>query len=182
MPDRAHGSAQPTPAHYRQPGCLPGFRSFSKPEEKQKYRKVAAEVEVVGPRRAAPMFYAGESYNEHDVQYPDVERYPNGALPSKRVKPMRRIIRAALKKTFSRLTKSLRLAQGLKAQAYEVARDEKRSGRYARRLLAKELAIHQTAYVPADLRALRTEKRKKLRKGLAGDAISELVDRMTKES
>ena len=163
----------------KQPGCLPGFRSFSKPEEKQKYKKLEAESPTQGPRRKAPMFYAGESYNEHDVQYPDVERHPNGALPSVRCKPMRRIIRGALKKRYSSLTKSLRLAQGLRAQAYEAARDDKRSGRWARRLLAKELEIHQTVYVPADLRALRTERRKKMRKGLAGDAISQLVDQMS---
>lgn len=135
---------------------------------------------VSGPRRKAPAFYAGETYGRHVVQYSDVERYPNGALPSRRDKLARRIIRGALKKKFSSLTKSLRLAQGLRAQAYEATREEKGSkrGRAARRLLAAELAIHKTVYVPADLRAERTEKRKRLRAGLAGDAISELVDRM----
>lgn len=135
-----------------------------------------------GPRRKAPAFYAGETYYGLNIQYPDVERWPNGALPAKRDKGARRIIRGALKKKFSSLTKSLRLAQGLRAQAYEAARDDQPSGakrgRWARRLLAKELMIHQTVYVPADLRALRTEKRKRLRAGLAGDAIGELVDRM----
>ena len=136
---------------------------------------------VSGPRRKAPAFYAGETYGRNRVQYPDVERWPNGALPSKRDKLARRIIRGALKKRFSSLTPALRLAQGLRAQAYEAARDDKRSGRWARRLLAKELEIHQTVYVPADLRALRTAKRKRLRAGRAGDAISELVDRMAKK-
>lgn len=136
---------------------------------------------VLGPRRKAPAFYAGETYGRRIVQYPDVERHPNGALPSRRDKPARRLIRGALKKRFSSLTKSLRLAQGLKAQAYEAARDSDRSGRWARRLLARELTIHQTVYVPADLRAERTAKRKRLRAGLTGDAISELVDRMVKQ-
>lgn len=136
-----------------------------------------------GPRRKAPAFYAGETYGRHVVQYPDVERHPNGALPSRRDKLARRLIRGALKKAYSSLTKALRLAQGMKAQAYEATREEKGSkrGRAARRLLAAELAIHKTVYVPEDLRAERTEKRKRLRAGLAGDAISELVDRMAQK-
>lgn len=142
------------------------------------------EKHPAGPRRKAPAFYAGETYGRNRVQYPDVERWPNGALPSKRDKLARRVIRGALKRTFSSLTKSLKLAQGLRAQAYEAARDEQpkgaKRGRRARRLLAKELAIHQIVYVPADLRAERTAKRKRIRAGLAGDAISALVDRMTK--
>lgn len=138
-----------------------------------------------GPRRKAPTYYAGETYGRTVIQYPDVERHPNGALPSRRDKPARRIIRAALKRRLSSLTKSLRLAQGLRAQAYEAARDDQpkgaKRGRWARRLLEKELAIHSPVYVPADLRAMRTEKRKRVRAGLAGDAISELVDRMAKK-
>ncbi len=139
----------------------------------------------IGPLRRAPAFYAGETFGRRPVQYPDTERYGNGALASRRDKLARRVIRAGLKRTYSSLTKSLRLAQGLKAQAYEAARDEQpkgaKRGRWARRLLEKELSIHQPVYVPADLRALRTERRKKARKGLPVDAISALVDAQAKK-
>jgi hypothetical protein len=139
-----------------------------------------------GPRRKAPAFYAGEAYQGHPLQYPDVERYPNGALPARRDKLARRIIRGALKKRFSSLTKSLRLAQGLRAQAYEAARDEQpkgaKRGRWARRLLARELAIHQPVYAPTkkELRKTRTQKRKDARAGKV-DAIGQLVDAMAKK-
>ena len=141
---------------------------------------------ALGPLRRAPAFYAGETYGRHIVQYQDVERYPNGAPPSKRDKLARRIIRSALKRSFSRLTKSTRLAQGLRAQAYEASRDEQppdaQRGRWARRLLAKELAIHQVVYAPSqkELRKMRTQKRKDKRAG-TGDAISQLVDSMAKK-
>ena len=138
---------------------------------------------ALGPLRRAPAFYAGETYGRHIVQYQDVERYPNGALPSKRNKLARRIIRGALKKSFSSQTKHLRLAQGLRAQAYDATREEKGSkrGRAARRLLAAELAIHQVVYAPSqkELRKMRTQARKDKRAG-KGDAISQLVDRMAK--
>lgn len=183
MPDRKHGSAQPTPAHFRQPGCLPGFRSHPDAEERRQATKRLAELEVQGPRRKAPVLYAGETYSRHAVQYPDVARYPNGALPSIKCKPMRRIIRGALKRRFSSLTKTLRLAQGMRAQAYELASEEKRSGRWARRLLAKELAIHQPVYAPTkpELRAMRTKIRAAKRKGTHVDAISALADQMSKK-
>lgn len=136
-----------------------------------------------GPARKAPEFYAGETYGPNTIQYPDVERYPNGALPSKRNKFARRIIRSAFKARFSSLTKPLRLARGLRAQAYEVAKDDQpktaKRGRWARRLLAKELAIHQPVYAPSgpELRKMRTQRRKELRAGKK-DAISQLVDAM----
>lgn len=161
-------------------GLKGGFRFFSKEDARVERRRQAAQNRKAGPARNAPMFYAGESFGGRLVQYPDVERYPNGGLPAKRDKRMRRVIRRALKARFSSITKPLRLAQGLRAQAYEVARDEKKSGRFARRLLEKELKIHQAAYVPdsKELRKLRTEKRARIRKGLVGDAISALVDKM----
>lgn len=162
---------------------MPGWRNNGEAGRRIARKQRAVQTEVHGPRRPAPMFYAGEAYGPRGVQYPDVERHPNGALPAIRNKHMRRVIRRALKAKFSSLTKPLRLAQGLLAQAYEVARDEKKSGRWARRLLAKELAIHQAAYVPShdELRKQRTAKRARLRKGLAGDAISALVDKMSKQ-
>lgn len=133
-----------------------------------------------GPRRRAPAFYAGETYGRNRVQYPDVERRPNGALPSKRDKLARRVIRGALKKRFSGV--SFRLAQGLRAQAYEATREDKatKRGRAARRLLAAELAIHKTVYVPTkpELRAMRTKIRAGQMRDRAKDAISELVERM----
>ena len=142
------------------------------------------EDKTFGPLRRAPAFYAGETYGRYIVQYQDVERYPNGALPSKRNKLARRIIRGALKNSFSRTTKPLRLAQGMRAQAYDATREEKGSkrGRAARRLLAAELAIHQPVYVPSqkELRAMRTQKRKDKRAGKQ-DAIGQLVDAMAKK-
>lgn len=135
-----------------------------------------------GPRRKAPMFYAGETWGRHHVQYPDVERYPNGALPSKRNKFARRLIRGALKRQFSSVEKALRLPRAMKAQALEVARDSGKSTRWARRLFDNELAIHQPVYVPSqkELRAIRTEKRRLKRQGKV-DAITALVEKMAKK-
>lgn len=142
------------------------------------------EQDAFGPRRRAPDFYAGETYGLHVIQYPDVERWPNGALPSKRNKFARRLIRNALKRKFSRVETARKLIQGMTLQAYEIARDEKSSGRYARRLLAKELKIHQTVYAPDSktLRKIRTEKRARLRRGEPADVISALVNKMAGET
>lgn len=154
-----------------------------------------------GPARKAPAFYAGETYGTvkvktpsgatgrvpRRIQYPDVERHPNGALPATRNKFARRLIRKGLKETFSSVTKSLRLARGLRVQAYDASKDDQpkgaKRGRWARRLLAKELAIHTPVYVPTqkELRAMRTTKRFRARKGEKGDAISQLVDRMSEQ-
>ncbi len=142
------------------------------------------EVQL-GPARRAPAYYAGETFGPHKLQYPDVERYGNGALPSRRDKPARRIIRAALKRRFSRVEKALKLPRAMMAQAREIISEQhpKKSTsakmRRAKTLLALELAIHQPVYVPADLRALRTQKRKDKRAGKV-DAISALVDSMAK--
>ena len=119
------------------------------------------------------MYYAGETYGRRKVNYPDVERHPNGTMPGKRDKAARRIIRAAFKRKFSRVERGLALPRAMKAQASELARDEGKSTRWARRLFDKELAIHQTVYVPATRTALRANKR------AAKDAITALVDRMS---
>lgn len=171
--------------------CIPGWRAIGKQGERIEQKQRAAQNRPPGPGRPAPMHYAGETFGPHVVQYPDVERYPNGALPAKRNKIARRLVRAALKRTYSATTKSLRLAQGLRAQAYEAGRDRARDfivrretppkiGRWARRLLAKELAIHQTVYAPDSktLRKIRTAKRARIRKGLVADPIAALVDKM----
>lgn len=167
---------------YREPGAITGWRNIGKAGERILRKQNAVQNRAPGPARPAPVHYAGETFGPHVVQYPDVERYPNGALPAKRNKSMRRMIRAALKRTYSSTTKSLRLAQGLIAQAYEAARDEKprKSGRWARRLLAKELAIHKAVYAPDQktLRKIRTAKRARIRKGLAADPIAALVNKM----
>jgi len=177
----------PTPSWSREPGCIPGWRTLSAGERlKQTQQSAAAAIAKFGedkkPRKA-PEFYAGERYNEHVVQFNDVERRPNGTIPSKRSKIMRRLIRGALKAKFSRLTSSLRLARGLKAQAFSLAREEKRSSRWGLRLLAKELTIHRTVYAPTgpELRAMRTLKRARARKGVVQDTIMAIVDRMTGE-
>ena len=130
-----------------------------------------------GPRRRPPAFYAGETYGKYRIQYPDVERYNNGVVPGKRNKFARRVIRGALKRKFSRIESALKLPRAMQAQAREIARDNKKSTRWARRLYAQELSIHAPVYVPADLRALRTAKRKLKRQGKQ-DAIAQLVDRM----
>lgn len=153
---------------------------------------------VYGPRRRAPHYYVGEHYGNEpiggtvpggvrhtkprQIQYPDVERHPNGAIPGVRNKIARRIIRGALKRRFSRVERALKLPRAMMAQAREVARDEKKSPAWARNLYLKELSIHQTVYAPDQkaLRAMRTEKRRRERRGEV-DAIEALVDRMSKK-
>jgi hypothetical protein len=135
--------------------------------------------EQTTPRRA-PKFYAGETYGQREIQHNDVERYPNGAIPGIRDKFARRLIRGALKRRFSSVEQSVNLARAMRAQAYDVADDENKSGRWARRLLAKELALHTTVYVPENLRAERTKKRRLKRLGRK-DAIAQLVDKMTEQ-
>lgn len=139
-----------------------------------------SKSEMQGPCRKAPEWYAGETFCGRRVQYPDVERYPNGALPSKRNKFMRRVLRGALKRKFSRVESARQLGQGMLLQAYEIARDEEKSGRFARRLLAKELKIHTTVYAPdgKTLRKIRSERRARLRRGEHPDVIAALVDKM----
>lgn len=144
--------------------------------------QVPNEVKL-GPARRAPEFYAGENHGRRKVQYPDVERHANGALPSARNKVARRIIRGALKRRFRRVEQALKLPRAMLAQAVEIIQEQHPTKstsakmRRARALLAMELAIHSPVYVPADLRALRTQKRKDKRAG-KGDAISQLVDSM----
>ncbi len=149
---------------------------------------------VSGPRRRAPAFYAGETYGRHIIQFPDVARHANGAVASKRDKQARRLIRGALKRRFSRVESAMKLPRAMQAQAREIIRDAPatriddttgrtlrigKSPRAAHRLFASELAIHEPVYVPADLRALRTAKRKLKRQGRL-DAIGQLVDRMSR--
>lgn len=157
-------------------------------------------VEPHGPRRRAPQYYAGETLGRRRIQYPDVARYPmsyppalRGKVASKRDKQARRLIRGALKRTFSKIEREMKLPRAMQAQARELIRDAPsrrtdssgvtawigKSPRAARRLYASELAIHEPVYVPENLRAFRTEKRKLKRQGKL-DAIGQLVDRMSK--
>ncbi len=142
------------------------------------------EKPVAGPRRRAPMFYAGEMMGvgnrRRRINYPDVERYANGAVPGRRNKIARRIIRGALKRKFSSVERARKLPQAMLEQARLIARENGKSAKWAKQLYAKELAIHQDVYVPSDLRAVRTEKRRLKRVGKK-DAISQLVDRMAGE-
>lgn len=141
-----------------------------------------------GPRRRAPRYYAGERYSGHRINHPDVERYPANYVPalrgktaSIRDKAARRIVRGALKRHYSSVEKALKLPRAMLEQARLIAREEKKSPRWARRLFEKELAIHEPVYVPSqkELRAMRTAKRKLKRQGKV-DAITALVDRMAK--
>lgn len=127
-----------------------------------------------GPRRKAPMYYAGETYGRHVINYPDVERNVNGSLPSKRNKFARRIIRGALKRRFSSVERGLKLPRAMQAQAREIAKENHKSTRWAKRLYQQELAIHRT--VPNT--PTRSQARALKRAGKT-DAISQLVDRMT---
>ena len=164
-------------------------------------------TEVQGPRRKAPGYYIGETVGgrlrpkgtrgaQHDqmkfggnrVNYPDVERYPNGAIAGKRNKAARRIIRKAFMKAGSRVEKNIRLSRAMKAQAREIVHDDHEDksrtaqSRRARRLYEAELALHQTVYVPdsKELRKMRTARRKQKREGRK-DAIAKLVDALNGE-
>ena len=183
-------------------------------DEKPKYYEAADEIDALrqilpeaapaedpigpmyGPRRRAPHYYTGETYGRHRIQYPDVERHPNGALPGIRDKAARRIIRGALKRKLSRVERSFGLPRAMLAQAREIAREtpswgvvlidgapaqRTKSPAWARKLYHTELAIHQPVYVPdqKQLRAMRTQKRKDKRAGKV-DAIGALVDKMSK--
>lgn len=158
----------------------PIYTSNARQSEVEKPAETYEKAPVSGPRRRAPMFYAGETYGRRRVQYPDVERYANGVLPSKRNKIMRRLIRSALKRKFSTVETALKLPRAMLEQARLIAKENGKSSRWARALFAKELAIHQPAYVPADLRAERAERRRLKRAGKK-DAIAQLVDRMAGE-
>ncbi len=146
-----------------------------------------------GPRRRPPRYYAGETYGKRRlgrtrakmlgrlINYPDVERHANGSLPAIRDKPARRLIRGALKRHYSKVEKSLKLPRAMLAQARLIAREEKKSAKWAKRLYARELTIHETVFAPSgkELRKIRTAKRKLKREGKK-DAITQLVERMTK--
>jgi hypothetical protein len=144
------------------------------------------EAPVYGPQRKAPHYYIGEHVGKYRTVRLDVERNKNGSLGGIRNKAARRIIRAAFKDSHSSFTKGLKLARAMQDQARELARTEKKSTRWARRLYDKELSIHQPVYAPShkELRAMRTAARKAKRKGLSNgvvnDAISQLVDKMEK--
>lgn len=130
-----------------------------------------------GPLRKAPAYYIGEHVGAYRVVHRDVERYPNGAMPGVRDKGARRLIRKAFLRNASSVEKALRRVRAMKVQAFEIARDQKKSRQWARRLFAAELALHQPVFVP-DARKARTEKRKMKRRG-EKDAIAKLVDRMS---
>lgn len=141
----------------------------------------------LGPKRRAPRYYAGETYGRHLINYPDVERYPNGVIPGARSKPARRLIRGALKRRFSRVERALQLPRAMMVQARELVHDDhydkstSAQTRRARRLFAMELAIHTPVYAPSgkELRAIRTMKRKLKRQGKV-DAITKMADWMLK--
>lgn len=154
-------------------------------------------TEKQGPLRRAPRYYIGKTIGgrmrfgslKHGSRmkvggrstvHHDTERMPNGALAGIRNKAARRLIRSAFKQSHSSFTKPLLLARAMKAQAFEVAVGEKKSTRWARRLLAQELAIHTPVYAPEkkEIRKMRTAARKAKRAG-KGDAISQLVDQMS---
>jgi hypothetical protein len=116
------------------------------------------DAPISGPRRKAPAYYVGETVGRWRAMHPDVERLPNGAVPSKRNKAARRLIRKALLNSHRPIERGIRLVRDMRAQALEVARAEKKSTRWGLRLLAKELAIHQPAYVPETKAARRAAK------------------------
>lgn len=143
---------------------------------------------VAGPSRRAPMFYAGERYAGRRMQYPDVQRYPDSYVPALRGKPvsarnkfMRRLIRKAFKTHHSSVDKALKLPRAMLEQARLIAKEEGKSSRFARRFFERELALHDTVYVPSsqELRSIRTQKRKDKRAGKK-DAIAQLVEKMSK--
>lgn len=144
--------------------------------------KPPTEVKA-GPRRRPPRYYAGEVYAGHRINYPDVERYDNGAVPGIRDKAARRIIRGALKRRYSKVERDRRLGQGMLAQARELAHDENprakscAKGRWAKRLFERELAIHQERTASLG-RSQRRAIDRKLKKAGKKDAISQLVDAM----
>ncbi len=142
---------------------------------------------MLGPMRQPPAYYIGEKYKGRRIQNRDVERYSNGAIPGKRDKGARRLIRKALKRRHAKTEQAPQLARDMQAQAREVAKEEGKSTRWARRLYEKELEIHKPVYVPTkkELREMRTEKRRRQRAGETGDvindAISQLVDAEAKK-
>lgn len=139
-----------------------------------------------GTRRKAPLYYAGETLGDRlrgplqknstnrvhkaiiggrSINYPDVQRYDNGAVPGIRDKHARRMIRKAITRVHSRVEVSIHKARELKNEALAQAREEKKSTRWGLRVLAQELALHQPLDVPSgkEIRAMRTEARKKQR-------------------
>jgi hypothetical protein len=144
------------------------------------------DTDKAGPMRRAPQFYAGETYGRHDIQHKDVERHPNGAVVGIRNKHMRRLIRGALKRRYSKYDRSLKLARAMQAQAREIIADQhpKKSrhakARLAKRLYEMELAIH-TPRPNAPTRAERRAQASLLKKNPISeivdmDAISQVVD------
>ncbi len=101
-----------------------------------------------------------------------------------------------MKRRYAKTEQAPQLARDMQAQAREVAKEEGKSTRWARRLYEKELTIHQPKYVPTkkEMRKMRAEKRRqqraeKRRQQRAGktgdvivDAISQLVDAEAKKN
>lgn len=111
------------------------------------------KIEVQGPRRRAPRYYVGETVGRRPINYPDVQRYPNGALPGIRNKLARRRIRAALMRANSTIEARVAKARHLRLTIPSYNSHE------AKRLFEKTLSLHMPA--PSyDSRALRTEFRK----------------------
>lgn len=134
------------------------------------------EERPVGPRRRAPVFYAGETYGRRRMHYPDVERHGNGVVPGVRDKFMRRLIRKAFKVHHSKVEKALKLPRAMFEQARQIAKEEKKSSHWARRLFEKELALHQAA----PNKPTRAQRRALKRAGVK-DAISQLVGAMARK-
>lgn len=156
---------------------------------------------ISGPRRRAPMYYVGETYGRkkartiegattfadgrrvtspRSMQYPDVERNPNGSVPGIRNKFMRRLIRKAFKVHHSKIEKALKLPRAMLEQARLIAKENGHGSKWARRLFARELAIHQEAE-QQPIRAQRRDHQRRLRRAGKKDAIAQLVERMSEE-
>ncbi len=104
--------------------------------------------EAYGPRTQSPAYYVGESLGNKQILKPDVQRHGNGAAAGIRDKGARRIIRRAFGERLRNIAGGLKLVRDMRMQAREVAHATGRSRNavrhLAKRLLAKELALHQT--------------------------------------
>jgi len=122
---------------------------------------------IQGPRRKSPDFYIGETFGVNGkgsaggramTTRPDVERLPNGKLPSRHDKIARRIIRAAFKRSYSRVEQHVMKARDVVREVEGLADNSHEKQRY----VAKTLALH----VPQLTRMSRSEARAENRKFL----------------
>lgn len=148
-----------------------------------------------GPFRKAPHYYVGETVGRHTVNYPDVERNPNGTIAGIRDKAARRQIRGLMMRSFSRIDSRIRkgrqLGQKMLDYAEGVIEEKKLSKkglrRRAKKLLAKALSLHKPVE-QVDSRALRTAFRKRKRevakergihvRELEASVVKQLADKM----